>query len=140
MTAGLLLAGAALNAELIANRARRTTTIPARGEFILRLFVLKNIFVDDFEERREPWREAHFAYLQQAIDRGDLVLAGHLSKEDGSPLGDGLLVFQTADAAIIEDFAKNDPYTERGLIVAWSIHPWNAVVRPKSWTASVIDA
>ena len=71
----------------------------------MRLFLLKTIFAGDFEARREQWRQAHFAYLQKAIDRGDLVLSGHMPKPDGSPFGDGLLVFRS-EAAAVEAFAK----------------------------------
>jgi uncharacterized protein YciI len=80
--------------------------------------------VDDYVERRVPYRAEHLAYANDAHARGELVLGGALA----DPTDSAILVFRTDDRALIEDFARNDPYVRAGLIKEWSVRPWTVVI------------
>ncbi|OGC92708.1 MAG: hypothetical protein A2W25_06940 [candidate division Zixibacteria bacterium RBG_16_53_22] len=80
--------------------------------------------VDNYVERRAPYREAHLKYANASRDRGELFLAGALSE----PADSAVLVFQGDSPAVAEDFAKNDPYALNGLITEWKVRPWTVVI------------
>lgn len=81
-------------------------------------------YVADIAERRAPFRDAHLALLSEGHERGDLLMAGALAE----PLDGAVLVFATADRAIVEDFVAKDPYVQEGLVTDWRIRLWNVVV------------
>ena len=81
-------------------------------------------YVDDYLERRQPFRQAHLALAEAAHRRNELLLAGTLD----DPVSGALLVFRTDDAVIVEDFVQADPYVENGVVLEWRIRPWNVVV------------
>jgi len=78
--------------------------------------------VDDFVERRQPFRQAHLAMIDQAYADSRLVLAGAL-KPSGA-----LLVFLADDRRDVERFVENDPYVTGGLVTNWRIQEWAVVV------------
>jgi uncharacterized protein YciI len=80
--------------------------------------------VDNYVERRKPFRELHLGHATVAHERGELVLAGAL--ED--PADSAVLVFKGESPAVAENFAKNDPYVLNGLIVEWNVRPWSVVI------------
>jgi uncharacterized protein YciI len=80
--------------------------------------------VDNYVERRKPYRQEHLAYANAAHQRGDLVMAGALAE----PADSAVLVFKVEEASIAEEFAKNDPYVRNGLITEWEVRPWNVVI------------
>jgi uncharacterized protein YciI len=82
--------------------------------------------VDNYEERRKPFRAAHFAYAHAAVARGELVLAGALA----GPTDGAVLLFRADSPAAAESFAKSDPYVLNGLIKQWRVREWNTVVGP----------
>ena len=84
--------------------------------------VLQYESVDDFINRRTPFREEHLRLIREAHARGEIVMAGAL----GNPPDGGLLVFKAA-TSVAEDFARRDPYVINGLIVRWVVRPWNVV-------------
>jgi len=84
--------------------------------------VLQYEAVDDFINRRTPYREEHLRLIREAHARGEVVMAGAL----GNPPDGGLLVFKAA-TAVAEDFARRDPYVVNGLITRWVVRPWNVV-------------
>ncbi len=86
-------------------------------------FVLTYDVVDDFVDKRTPFRPAHLQEVRNAHQRGDLVMAGAL----GEP-AEALLVFRVSDRAVVENFATNDPYVKSGIVKAWKIRPWTVVV------------
>lgn len=86
-------------------------------------FALFYHVVDNYAERRQPYRAEHLRLVQEARNRGDLLLAGAL----GEPIDGALLVFRVPDRSIVEDFARNDPYVRNGLITRWDIKPWAVV-------------
>lgn len=88
-------------------------------------FLLFYDYVPDYLERRTPYRKDHFAAAAAAVARGELFLAGACTDE-GAPMG--VLVFQVADRAVVENFAKNDPYTLNGVTTGWRIREWTTVL------------
>jgi uncharacterized protein len=87
-------------------------------------FVLTYDVVDNYAERRMPFRQEHLGAIEAAGDRGELVMAGAV----GDPIDGALLVFRGDDASAAEAFARNDPYVQNGLVVDWRVRPWNVVI------------
>jgi len=79
---------------------------------------------DDFVARRAPFRDEHLRLARESHDRGEIQLAGALA----DPADGALLVFRADDAAVAEDFAKNDPYVKNGLVKKWQVRKWSVVV------------
>jgi uncharacterized protein YciI len=86
-------------------------------------FALMYDVVDDFVNKRTPFRPAHLKEVREANARGELIMAGAL----GEPAG-ALLVFRGADKTVGENFATADPYVKQGLVKAWRVRPWTVVV------------
>ena len=86
-------------------------------------FVLHYDVVDDFANKRMPFRPAHLKEVRDAHARGELVMAGAL----GEPAG-ALLIFRGAAKSIAENFANADPYVKEGLVRSWKVRPWTVVV------------
>jgi uncharacterized protein len=80
--------------------------------------------VDNYIERRAPYREQHLAHCNAAKERGELLMAGALA----DPADAAILVFRTSDRSIVEAFARNDPYVKAGIIKEWSVRPWTVVI------------
>jgi uncharacterized protein YciI len=80
--------------------------------------------VDNFVERRAPFRESHLRLAQQAHERGELVMAGAF----GEPVDGAVLLFRSDAGSTAEDFAKNDPYVREGLVPAWRVRQWHEVL------------
>ena len=90
-------------------------------------FALFYDVVDDFIARRAVYRAEHLRAANEANARGELLLAGALA----DPPGGALLVFNVADAAAVERFARADPYVTQGLVRQWRVRPWTVVVPPQ---------
>ncbi|HYB96771.1 MAG TPA: YciI-like protein [Vicinamibacterales bacterium] len=86
-------------------------------------FALMYDVVEDFVNKRTPFRPAHLAEVRESHGRGELVMAGALAEPAGA-----LLVFRAADRSTAENFAKNDPYVKEGLVRGWQVRPWTVVV------------
>ena len=86
-------------------------------------FALTYDVVEDFTNKRMPFRPAHLKEVRESHGRGELVMAGAL----GDPAG-ALLVFRAQDKSTAENFAKNDPYVKEGLVKTWKVRPWTVVV------------
>ncbi len=80
--------------------------------------------VENYIEKRKPFREAHLNYASQANKRGELILAGALS----DPADQAVLIFKTGSKKQAEDFAKNDPYVLNGVVMEWKVRPWTVVI------------
>jgi uncharacterized protein len=80
--------------------------------------------VDDFINRRAPFRPEHLKILEEAHQRGELVMAGAFS----DPVDGAALVFRGSDPAIARRFAETDPYVKNGLVAKWRVRNWNVVV------------
>jgi len=83
--------------------------------------------VEDFVNRRLPFRQEHLKLALEAYGRGELQLAGAVADP-----GDGArLIFLADDATAAEAFVKRDPYVLNGLVKQWRIRPWTVVVGNK---------
>jgi len=87
-------------------------------------YALQYEVVDDFSNRRTPYRPAHLRLVTEAHDRGEMPIAGAL----GDPPDGALLIFRGASPSVAEDFARNDPYVQKGLVTHWRVRQWNVVV------------
>ena len=87
-------------------------------------FVLLYEVVDDFINRRAPFRPEHLKMVEEAHRRGELVMAGAFS----DPVDGAALVFRGSDPAVATRFAENDPYVENGLVTNWRVRGWNVVI------------
>ncbi len=80
--------------------------------------------VENYVERRAPYRAEHLAYAEAARTHGELFLGGAL----GDPADAAILVFRGESPSAAEDFARNDPYVKAGLITEWKVRPWTVVI------------
>ena len=87
-------------------------------------FILLYEVVDDFVNRRAPFRPEHLKLLEESHRRGELVMAGAFS----DPVDGAALVFRSSDPAVATRFAESDPYVTKGLVTNWRVRAWNVVV------------
>ncbi len=80
--------------------------------------------VDDYINRRAPYRADHLAKAQASHERGEMFMAGALA----DPADGAVLVFQGDSPAAAEAFARNDPYVKAGLITEWKVRSWTVVI------------
>lgn len=80
--------------------------------------------VDNYVEKRAPFRTEHISLAQHSFENGSLIMAGALT----DPLDGAVLLFKGNSPAVAEDFANNDPYVKNGLIVEWKVRPWIVVI------------
>ena len=91
---------------------------------LMKYFALTYDVVENFAERRMPFRGSHLKMAQDAHERGEIVMAGAL----GYPPQKALIVFHATDGVVTERFAENDPHVTNGLVRSWSVQPWNVVI------------
>ena len=78
----------------------------------------------DYLERRPQYREAHLKHAWAAVERGEIVVAGALAE----PVDGAVLMFQSEDKSVAENFANADPYVLNGLVANWRVREWTTVV------------
>ena len=88
-------------------------------------YVLFYKTVENYIEKRAPFREEHLRLADEARQKGELIMAGALA----DPADEALLIFQGEAAEVAENFAKNDPYVKNGLISEWKVRPWTVVIK-----------
>ncbi len=88
------------------------------------LYVLLYDVVENYIERRAPFRDEHLALARELQSKGLLVMGGAFE----GPVDGALLIFQVSDPGPIEDFVRRDPYVKNHLIRSWRIRKWNAVI------------
>ena len=79
--------------------------------------------VENYIERRVPFRGDHLDLVQSFHNDDRLVMAGALA----DPPDGAVLIFKGDSPAAAEEFVSKDPYIKNGLITEWSIRPWNVV-------------
>ena len=88
-------------------------------------FVLRyDAVVDDYVNRRTPFRPDHLNLVREAQARGEIVMAGAV----GDPPDGALFVFRGDSADVATRFANTDPYMTNGLVLSWRVQPWHVVV------------
>jgi uncharacterized protein YciI len=92
-------------------------------------FVLRyDSVVDDYVNRRTPFRPAHLQLVRDGYERGEIVMAGAV----GDPPDGAILVFASDTPETAERFVKSDPYVQNGLILKWRVQPWTVVAGGRS--------
>jgi uncharacterized protein len=88
-------------------------------------FVLRyDAVVDDYVNRRAPFRSEHLQLLRDAHARGEVVMAGAVGENpDGA-----IIIFRSETPDVAERFVANDPYVKNGLIRTWRVQPWHVVI------------
>ena len=80
--------------------------------------------VDDYINKRAPFRDEHLRIAREAEKEGQLLMGGAFA----NPVDGAALIFKTEDRAIVENFVKNDPYVKNGLVTSWKVHQWTVVI------------
>jgi uncharacterized protein YciI len=92
-------------------------------EVIMYLLLLYDV-VDDYVNRRAPFRDDHLRVATEAVEKGQLILGGAFD----NPVDGAALVFKADDRSVVEEFVNNDPYVQNGLITSWKIREWTVVI------------
>ncbi len=87
-------------------------------------YLLAYELADDYLARREAFRAEHLKLAWDAVERGELLLAGAA----GEPIDSALLLFTIDSPAAAEAFAKADPYVTNGIVKGWTVRKWHTVV------------
>jgi len=87
-------------------------------------YILFYDVVDDYVERRKPYRDEHLALGRAAMERGELVMGGALAE----PADGAVLVFRVDDPTIVQRFAEGDPYVRNGVVTKWRVRQWTVVL------------
>lgn len=99
-------------------------------------FVLLYEIVDNFVEKRAPFRDKHLAKVRESYEAGKLVLAGALA----DPVDGAMLVFRGPTSEAAEEFAKADPYVTSGLVNKWQVRKWMTVIGDGASMPALSDA
>ena len=86
-------------------------------------FLLFYEVVEDYVNRRLPFRPQHLALAEQAANRGELVLGGALA----DPVDQAVLLFRGPNREVAEAFAIGDPYVQNGLVLKWTVREWTTL-------------
>ena len=79
--------------------------------------------VDNYIERRVPFRSDHLDLVNEYNKDGRLVMAGALA----DPPDGAVLIFRGEAPDAAYEFVNRDPYVKNGLITEWSVRLWNVV-------------
>ena len=79
---------------------------------------------DDYLARRPEFRAEHLALLEEAAQRGELVLGGAVP----DPFDKAVMVWREDAAEAVHQFVAVDPYIRHGLVESWQVRTWNTVV------------
>lgn len=90
----------------------------------MKYYILFYETVENYVEKRAPYRSVHLANAKAAVDRGEIIMGGAFDE----PADGVAIVFKVNEISIITNFVEEDPYVQNGLISKWWIRPWNVVV------------
>ncbi len=96
----------------------------------MRYFLLFYEGVAAYAERRAPIRPAHLEHIREALERGDLIQAGAFA----DPVDGSVLLFRTSSAAVVEEFARQDPFVRHGVVERWWVREWTTIVGQEATT------
>ena len=80
--------------------------------------------IDDYVEKRVPYRSSHLEKALEAVQRGELILGNALA----NPVDQAILLFRGDSPLFAENFAREDPYVLNGLVISWQVREWTTVV------------
>jgi uncharacterized protein len=80
--------------------------------------------VDDYVEKRAPFRTIHLEIAKRFYSAGKLVYAGALAE----PADGAVFVFSGRHPGAAEEFVASDPYVKNGLVTKWRVRKWNTVI------------
>ena len=86
-------------------------------------FLLFYDVAGDYLDRRAEFRSAHLEKAWAASADGTLLLGGALA----DPVDGAVLLFAASDKAVVEAFARTDPYVVNGLVTRWRVREWSTV-------------
>jgi len=87
-------------------------------------YILFYTTIENYIEKRAPFREEHLALAKRYKESGHLIMAGAFA----NPSNGAALVFNCDDKSLVQDFVDKDPYVQNGLITEWSIREWTVVI------------
>lgn len=87
-------------------------------------YILFYEVIDDYIDRRAPFRDQHLLLACASVEKGQLILGGAFD----NPVDGAALVFKADNKSVVENFAKNDPYVKNGLITDWKVREWTVVI------------
>ena len=87
-------------------------------------YILVYKTIDNYIEKRAPFREEHLGLAEEYHRNKGLLLAGALD----NPPDEALLVFFGTNDEGAKSFVEHDPYVKNGLIKEWYIRKWNVVI------------
>lgn len=93
-------------------------------------FLLTYEYTDDYLQRREQFRAEHLKLGWDAVERGEMLMAGTV----GEPIDSALFVFTIDGPEPAAAFALADPYVKHGLVKHWSVRKWNTVIGEQATT------
>jgi uncharacterized protein len=87
-------------------------------------FLLEYKYIENMIEKRAPHRSAHLEHADNFVKRNILIAGGAIVPE----VDRGVLVFKADSAAVVEEFAKADPYVKQGLVTSYTVKEWMVVI------------
>lgn len=87
-------------------------------------YILFYDLVDNALEARAPYRDEHLARAKEAFESGFMVMAGALT----DPPDTSILIFKADEKSAVEEFARNDPYVNGGVVTEWSVREWAVAI------------
>jgi len=87
-------------------------------------YLLTYEVVEDYVEKRTPFRKIHLALATAYFKEGQLIMGGALA----NPADKAMLVFRCEEVKTVEHFVQQDPYVLNGLVKSWEIREWTVVV------------
>ena len=80
--------------------------------------------VDNYIEKRLPFREEHLALARIANKNGSLIMGGALV----DPVDGAMMIFKGDSPDVAIEFVNDDPYHKNGLISEWYVREWTVVI------------
>ena len=87
-------------------------------------FVLQYHYVDNMLAKRDPYRPGHLEHTRKHIEQNLLMAGGGFLPD----IKRGMLLFRCPEKATVEEFAKNDPFVQGGLVTHYEIFEWGILV------------
>jgi uncharacterized protein len=85
-------------------------------------YVIQTVDKPGHAHIRTGTRAVHLEYLEK--HKGKLLAAGAILNDDGSTGEGGILIVDTDDRKVAEEFIANDPFSQAGLFAKVTITRW----------------